>query len=667
MSRTPAERGRLRGAAASALWLAAGLGGVSAALELASAARDGSDPIAGSGFAAAALSAIAAAALGAIAAALAALAAALGAIAATALGSALARWWPGRLRAARRGWFQLVMVLAAGFGLAWWLSDPPGRRLAAVYALLCLATGGALTLAAWLARERARAPEIAAAALLGAVGAAGALAVPAGTYEELQDLGFAVAVAGALAATRPLAAALRGWRRAPIAACALVLAAFASLWMLDATAPRWRASLHDSRGAARLARALRALADLDRDGASSILGGGDCDDLDSRVHPLAADPPGRGDQNCNGVDAPAAATDGERGLAPAAGDPAMAPGADLVLLITVDCWRADALDPDLMPEVSRFAAGGLRFDRMVAASTSTLQSMPLIVGLGLRGPWVADIAAAAGARVDAVVAGPVPVAAWGFPRTRTAGPAAAITDAALAVLDRPARPRLLWVHYFDLHALGQYAGELAVPGPARLPVAYRNAARHVDRAIGRLLAGLERRGLLERAVIVATGDHGEGLGAHGVSNHGRTGFEEVLRVPGLVRGPGIPAARVAGLTSHRDLPATLLGALGLAGEAAAAERFGRSWLRLRTSPAPLHRFAIAASARRVSGREGSGAVAILVDDRYKLVAGLEDGLLELYDLETDPGEQRDLAADQPAVVDRMRRQLALAWDADQAP
>jgi arylsulfatase A-like enzyme len=275
-----------------------------------------------------------------------------------------------------------------------------------------------------------------------------------------------------------------------------------------------------------------------------------------------------------------------------------------------------------------------------------------------------------GVTAQAVIDGPIPVSLWGFRGGGTVvRQAEQVTDAALRSIETGAgRRQLLWIHYFDLHALHEPVGDREVPArPAHLPPRYRAAALTIDRAIGRLIAELDRRGLLARTVILMTGDHGEGLGAHGVAAHSQSGFEEVLRVPGILRGPGIPAGSVAHLVSHRDIPATLLGALGLAGEAAAAERFGQSWLRLRDESRPLHRFVIARSARWVSGRESYSALGVLVDARHKLVAGLEDDLVELYDLAADPGEQHDLASRDPDTTGRLRRQLAAAWDFDYQP
>jgi len=638
--------GALRALGTAALALGGATGGVGAVIEIAVAARLDRPP-----------SEVLAAA--ATVAALGVLVGALMAVPAVA-GAALARCWhvgrPARV----------AIALAGGVGVAWWLTDPLGRRLAPLYLVFCAGTGAALALSAWLARARVSLPELLAAAIVGLVGVAVVVAITPETYEELQDLGFLVAVAGTLAAAAPLAVRLLRWRLSWIAAAGAIAAALAVLAALGRVDPRSRdGSLRSSPGA----RALRVITDVDRDGYSALLGGGDCDDLDPAVHPGALDAPGGADANCDGVDAPAQLDDAARGLAPAAGDPALPPGAvDLVLLITIDCWRADALDPRLMPAVWAFAAGGMRFERMYAAGSSTLASLPMVVGVGPRGPWVGDIARGRGIAADAVFAGGVPAELWGFPALRhPPSLAERTTDAALArIAESSSRPRFLWVHYFDLHALEQYDGERpAGTEPAQLSPRYRVAAAHVDRAIGRLVAGLDRRGLLARTAVVITGDHGEGMGEHGVRQHGRSGFDPVLRVPGVLRAPGVPAVVVSSLVSHRDIPATLLGALGLSGEAVAAERFGRSWLRLRDDPRrPLHRFVISRSARSVSGRELRAPLAVLVDSRYKVMGGLVGGQLELYDMVADPGETRDLAGRERERARAMWLELAAAWDLD---
>ncbi|HEX6735029.1 MAG TPA: sulfatase-like hydrolase/transferase [Azonexus sp.] len=94
---------------------------------------------------------------------------------------------------------------------------------------------------------------------------------------------------------------------------------------------------------------------------------------------------------------------------------------------------------------------------------------------------------------------------------------------------------------------------------------YINAAHHVDAQIGRLIAHLEETGMLDRTVLLFTGDHGEefmekGRWGHG---HGSTFPEEQVRVPLVLWRPGVAPAVVTHRTSHLQVAPTLLGYLGI--------------------------------------------------------------------------------------------------------
>ncbi len=96
----------------------------------------------------------------------------------------------------------------------------------------------------------------------------------------------------------------------------------------------------------------------------------------------------------------------------------------------------------------------------------------------------------------------------------------------------------------------------------------------VDGAIMRILDELQARGLADDTIVLFTSDHGDLLGAHGgMLQKWHNAYDEALRVPLLVSGPGIDA-RASGVeiaTSHVDLVPTLLGLVGVDLEAAAAE------------------------------------------------------------------------------------------------
>ena len=86
--------------------------------------------------------------------------------------------------------------------------------------------------------------------------------------------------------------------------------------------------------------------------------------------------------------------------------------------------------------------------------------------------------------------------------------------------------------------------------PGRVAAAsdlYDGEVRSVDAAVGELLAMLGARGLDGGTLSVVLSDHGEELGEHGAVGHGRTLYEEVVRVPLLFHAPGV--VRAAGLTT----------------------------------------------------------------------------------------------------------------------
>lgn len=94
---------------------------------------------------------------------------------------------------------------------------------------------------------------------------------------------------------------------------------------------------------------------------------------------------------------------------------------------------------------------------------------------------------------------------------------------------------------------------------------YINAAHFVDRQVGRVVAYLQEHELMERTLIVFTGDHGEEFMEKGHWGHGHNAAfpEEQIRVPMVLHIPGIPPKSVAAMSSHLDLPATLLPFFGV--------------------------------------------------------------------------------------------------------
>ena len=136
-----------------------------------------------------------------------------------------------------------------------------------------------------------------------------------------------------------------------------------------------------------------------------------------------------------------------------------------------------------------------------------------------------------------------------------------------------------------------------------------------------------------------------------------------MHVPAIIGAPGLAAGTYDELVSSRDLAPTILGGFGRCDSS--AERFGRSWLRLRDAPkAPLHDFVVAYSAEAVRGATYLMPMAAIVEKRWKRIETFENTLVEVYDPTTDPLEKVDRTTFDPAEAAAMRRRLALFRDID---
>jgi len=545
----------------------------------------------------------------------------------------------------------------------------PTQRAVLVGATTC----GFLVCGLAAAQPRWRVPRMGALAIAGAALLLD-MAVPRWYYREIHDLLALLTIAGSTAL-------LTSWRQrlvlrpARLGAWIGGLAAFAVLLLLLVSwaVPGWRSAAdRDGQYGAAFARGVRAVFDFDRDGFSALAWGGDCDDFDAARNPFALDSPGGGDANCNGVDPPAHPTDADRGLAAPVGDANLSPKeADLVILLTVDALRDEVLRPDAMPALSALAARGVRLERTYSAGTRNIVVLPLVQQGGPGGQRLSQRFAATGAATTLIVAGcddaVVPVIATGFARVRSSADRLSGRQAAqqaLAEIDRVGRqPHYLWLHLFDAHT--PYSAKTAtVPLPRGLTASYLHylaGVAAVDEGIDTLVRGLDARGRLGTTVVIVTGDHGEGFGEHGILFHAASAYEALARVPAVLVAPGLSPGRYVHLAAHADLYPTILGAFGLARPA--DEQWGRSWLRLRGgNGAPLREFAFVRSAHAASGGDVVSPMMAIVSGRYKLIKTLEDNLMELYDVISDPTESVDRLSIEPDVARRLEHAAELYRD-----
>ena len=154
-----------------------------------------------------------------------------------------------------------------------------------------------------------------------------------------------------------------------------------------------------------------------------------------------------------------------------------------------------------------------------------------------------------------------------------------------------------------------------------------------DRALASLLASLEELGVRESTVLVVTSDHGEEFLEHGRLTHATQLYDETLRVPLVIAGPGITAGRVVEPAQGIDLFPTVARLLGIASP---ANLPGQDLL---GTLEPREVVSETASALTPDGSPTD--LSSLRTPRWKLIEAPRISHRELYDLERDPGEHAD--------------------------
>lgn len=275
-----------------------------------------------------------------------------------------------------------------------------------------------------------------------------------------------------------------------------------------------------------------------------------------------------------------------------------------LLLVTFDTTRADRLgcygfQDARTPNIDRLASQGTRFLRAYAQSPQTLPShASLFTGhytithnvrsngqkLDDSAITLAEILSAEGYQTGAIVATAAllsnfnldqgfasydddfedPVLVRGFKgffrllswskinptTTRRADRVAALARKWLKRAQRQKRPFFLWVHFFDPHSPYLYRKDFSIPGntsPERDDPEenYINEIAFADHYLGSLLNDLARLGLEKNTLTVFTADHGESLGEHDYCGHRRELYEQIIRIPLILRFPGtIPPGEV---------------------------------------------------------------------------------------------------------------------------
>lgn len=364
-----------------------------------------------------------------------------------------------------------------------------------------------------------------------------------------------------------------------------------------------------------------------------------------------------------------------------------------VIVISVDTLRADHLGcygyGDIRtPHIDRLAAEGVLFENVATVTPLTLPAHasiftgrgPLDHGvidnfgylLGEGEETLAEVLQGHGFATGGFVGSFVLDSRWGVSQgfatyfDRFEAPSAAVTtmqanqrsgDEVLEpaiqwIREQSDKPFFAFIHFYDPHTpydppepyrseyssdrIGRYDGEVAF----------------VDDLVGRLLAMLEDEGLYEDTMIVFLSDHGESLGEHGEDGHGLFIYDATMRVPLLIKLPGITSGRnVRSQARTIDVMPTVLDLLGIESPTSVV---GSSLLPLFDGSDSEPNLTAYIESHYARLHFGWAPLRGLRDSRYKFVEAPRG---ELYDLMEDPEETRNLHDEQPELVRQYEEKL----------
>ena len=429
-------------------------------------------------------------------------------------------------------------------------------------------------------------------------------------------------------------------------------------------------------------RTLQTSTDLDRDGSSSLFGGGDCAPLDATRSPAARDVPANSiDEDCDGEDATghedvSALRTYYGKLTPQQQRPYN------VLWVVVDALRAKNMsvygyERETTPFLSSLAKDAWVFDKAYSQASNTCLSMPSMftgrnpASIDWRqgknypepkgGPATfAQVVSEAGystsialnyrmrRRLPAVLTGHEAIRdapeseSWHSGEYTVLNTIKGITAARIEN-----KPFLATAHFDDVHQPYVGGKDHAVPKFSHRDKAVAGYDRGIavfDTMLHMLVEHLRNEQLWEETILIVTSDHGEEFGEHGERFHSTSCHVESVHVPLIVRVPGFPSTRVSHPVGLVDIVPTLQELLNV--PKSSMQPDGQSLLLPVLSPNEVREDRpVFCSIFQVFANRDDFFIRSVRSGRHAFMHHMLSGKKKLYDLEEDPEEQHDLLAE----------------------
>lgn len=418
--------------------------------------------------------------------------------------------------------------------------------------------------------------------------------------------------------------------------------------------------------------------DLDRDGYSAVLGGGDAADTQSSINPGHNEILGDGiDNNCIGGELSQSDLDDwvrrntQLNTSPNPGAKPLN-----VIFIFIDAVRADHLSAygynrPTSPNLAKLAARASIFDHAFTPSPSTYQAVPKFMQSSYWDahlPTWTEILSHNG--YDTVL----------FPGRRAATLYRRIKDPQMissartgnlkqsvdAIIEKfsnstPERPFCAYLYGFEPHMPYKLRNDFYF-GPA-LADRYDGELAYADHQLGRLFDWLDQTGRMNNTMIVVTSDHGESLGERSVYKHNAQLYNEQMRVPMIIYVPNLAPRRLTDYVSTIDLGSTILNTVGIA---CPKEYVGVSLLPLMrgesfTRP-PIYGEHWQRNDSPFFGPERNvdpeiRKFMVVTQDGFKLIYNRNAYSFELFNLNEDPKEHHNLYDRMPDRAAELKRLL----------